>query len=258
MVPVWRDYANRLERDLLPDPRFDFLRHPILLETMQIRGRRSLAGALRNLEARLDPESLSELLDEDLVGVPALDCRRYSTSHTLVHHLYHLERFAASTGVDWRRIGGVVELGGGYGSLARLMRRGAERPPTHVIIDMPVPALLTWLFLGAIFGASNVDLLRSPGTPKPGQITIVPAALASSIDLTGELFVSTWGLSEISRPAQERIAAGAWFGAEHLLLAFQRSTKDFPDAVVTEALVRNAGAAIEPVNVIGGSSYGFR
>jgi hypothetical protein len=258
VVPYWARSEERLEHDLVSDPPFDFLRHPVVLETMQVRGPRALRGTVRALEDRCGPGRLRPLLEEDLVGVPVLDCRRYACSHTLVHHLYHLERFAEATGEDWRRVERIVELGAGYGSLARLVRRNAERPPTHVIVDLPVPALLQWLFLGSIFGAEHVDLLDSPRPPVPGRITIVPAGLADRVELTADLFVSTWALSEIARAAQDRVAAAEWFGAERILVAFQHSSEDFPDAAHTEELLRSAGAAIEPLRVVGGSSYGFR
>lgn len=257
IAPAWARFAELLERDLLPNPAFGFLAHPVLLETMEVRGHRRLARTMRWLEGRLSPSELAALLEEDYAGNPALACRRYRCSHTLAQHLHHFERFSAATGCDWRHVSHVVELGGGYGSMARFLRRNADVPPTHVIIDVPVAALVQWLFLSSVFGPEHVELITAPRDPEPGRISIVPTGLAPRIDLDCELFLSTWGLSEITATAQRRIAAEGWFGAERLLIAFQHTSRDFPDAGVTEEIARAAGCRVEPIRVAGGSSYGF-
>ena len=258
LAPAWARYARRLEEDLLPNPPFDFLRHPVLMETMEVRGRRMLDRTVARLERGMSRARLAELLEEDLVGMPALACRRYATSHTIVHHLHHLERFGAATGRDWRTLSSIVELGGGYGSLARLIRRQARQRLTYVILDMPISALLQWLYLSTIFGPEEVELVTSERLPKPGCISIVPIGLARRVDLRAELFVSTWGMSESAHAVQRWILDRDWFGAPHLLIAFQHASRDFPDLDSTARFVKEAGASLEPLGVARGSTYAFR
>ncbi len=257
---LWRRYERELRAALLPVPPLDLLRHPTVQETMLVRGRRVLRAELAFLRATTAPEDLALLLEEDLAGGPTLGVRQPPTSSTVVHHAHHLRRHAATTGHDPTRSGTVVEWGGGYGGFARTLRRAArDRPPAHVIVDLPTVLVLQWTFLTTVFGPDAVDLATAPGhRPRPGVITLVPDALADTLDVEADLFVSLWALSETPSAGQDAVAAGGFFGADRLLLAYQRSNPDVPDAERVVALVRAAGGTVEPLPGPGGHWYGFR
>jgi hypothetical protein len=260
MVPDWTDHLSALERDFSPAPPFRFLRHPRVLFTMFILpGRRLMQGELDLLESRFDRTSLTRLLEEDYVGDPVLMNRRYRTSSQAIHHLYHLARFQRSTSADVSNLGTVVEWGAGYGNLAKLFRRLHGGTPTQVLVDLPVFSALQYLYLGSIFGADQVRLLSRPGQAvEPEKITMVPVGLADDVALPADLFISTWAISECARAAQQYVADRGWFGARHLLLAYQQSNGSFPDAEHVGELAVADGARREPVDVLRGSAYAFR
>src|SRR5690606_28466062 len=130
------DWAARnatLERALVPVPPDDFLRHPAILHQMFV-GPRYLDAELAYVRPRLPAPGI---LAEDPVGGPPtveLDDPPVTTSSNLVHHVHHLVRYEEATGGRLARTRTVVEWGGGYGSLARLVWR--LRPGvTYVLLD---------------------------------------------------------------------------------------------------------------------------
>lgn len=254
---MWSRYVATLREALLPVPPADFLHNPLLLETMLVRGARLRHRELQWLRGRLDDATLQRALEEDPAGDPALVGTDPLTSPTAIHHLFHLERLTAATGVRAGDVGVIVEWGGGFGGFARTVRRSAGgAPPTHVIIDLPLIAALQWTYLSTVLGPDQVELALAPGhRPTLGKLTIVPSHLAFDLDVRADLFVSLWGLSETGAPAQDTVAGLGFYGAEHLLLAFQNDGPDTPHASRVGTLGQQAGGRIEPVGVLSHSSY---
>ena len=215
-------------------------------------------AAARDMPA-LPRAALAAALEEDPVGDPALCSGDPLTSSTAIHHLFHLERLRAATGVRVGDARVIVEWGGGFGGFARTVRRTATgAPPAHVIIDLPLVSALQWTYLSTVFGEDHVDLALSAGhVPAPGRITLVPSHLAFDLDLRADVFVSLWGLSETSADTQDDVAASGFYGARHLLLAFQDDGPDTPDASRIGALGQAAGGRVEPVGVLANSAYVF-
>jgi hypothetical protein len=259
-TPSWRRDQDPHAPGARPPPPLAFLRRPEIQETMEVRSRRLLREELGWLRRRLEAPALARALEEDYAGDPALALARPATSQTAVHHLYHLERFAAHVGAPVAEQRTIVEWGGGFGGFARTLRRHAGgSPPTQVIVDLPVVGALQWTFLTTVFGPEAVDVAGAPGhRPRAGAITLVPPALAAALDVRADLFVSLWGMSETARAGQDAIVAADWFGARRLLVAFQRSSPDFPEAARTGELVEAAGGAVVPIGVLPRSAYGLR
>ncbi|MGE2836239.1 hypothetical protein [Mycobacterium sp. SMC-4] len=219
---VRADWAARnaeLERGLLPVPPPDFLRHPVIRFQMFV-DEHLLPHELPYVLDHLDDVAL---LAEDAVGSPPtvpVPGTAVRTSSNTVHQLYHLLRYEKATGRCIRDVGTVVEWGGGFGSLMRLLHRRHGNHPTCVVLDTPVFAALQWLYLSAVLGPAEVVLhCRGPVRPVPGRVNIVPIGLVESLDVTADLFISNWALNESTAAAQRDVAARDWFGAQSLLLA---------------------------------------
>jgi hypothetical protein len=215
----WAQRNAELERDLLPVPAADFLRHPAIRYQMFV-DEHVLPHELPFVRSQL-PDDV--LLCEDAVGAPptvALPPNGIQTSSNTVHQLYHLLRYEQETGRRLQDAGTIVEWGGGFGSLMRLIFRMHGCRPTCVIIDTPIFSAVQWLYLSAVLGEEHVVLHDSAPVPLiEGRINLVPIGLVSGMAVTADLFISNWALNESTQQAQDDVVSRRWFGAESLLLA---------------------------------------
>jgi hypothetical protein len=217
--PDWAERNAELERDLLPLPPPDFLRHPAIRYQMFV-DHRVLADELPYVRANLADEAL---LAEDPVGAPPTVSTSDSgiqTSSNTVHQLYHLLRYEEATGRRIREAGTIVEWGGGFGSLMRLVVRMHGGEPTCIVIDTPIFSALQWLYLSAVLGEDRVVLHEAgPVRPDGGRVNIVPIGLVKDMVVEADMFISNWALNESTPAAQHDVVARRWFGAHTLLLA---------------------------------------
>jgi hypothetical protein len=215
----WAERNAELERDLLPVPAADFLRHPAIRYQMFV-DEHVLPHELPFVRSQLRDDTL---LREDAVGAPptvALPPSGIQTSSNTVHQLYHLLRYEQETGRRLQDAGTIVEWGGGFGSLMRLIFRMHGGRPTCVIIDTPIFSAVQWLYLSAVLGEEHVVLHDSAPVPLiEGRINLVPIGLVSGMAVAADLFISNWALNESTQQAQDDVVSRRWFGAESLLLA---------------------------------------
>jgi hypothetical protein len=115
----------------------------------------------------------------------------------------------------------VIEAGGGYGAFAYAYC--SESPDTaYCIVDLAEMLALQYFFLSLAFPERHVRWCLSPEsvTPRPGEILLVPLPLAWS-GLQGELFFSTFALSEMPVELQRRVAERDFFRCDAALIAGQ-------------------------------------
>jgi hypothetical protein len=219
---VRSDWAQRnaeLERDLIPVPAADFLRHPAIRYQMFV-DEHVVPYELPFVRSQL-PDDV--LLREDSAGTPptvALPPNGTQTSSNTVHQLHHLLRYEQETGRRLSNAGTIVEWGGGFGSLMRLILRMHGGCPTCVIVDTPLFSAVQWLYLSAVVGEERVVLHDSrPVRLAGGRVNLVPIGLVADMAVTADLFISNWALNESTQAAQEDVVSRGWFGARSLLLA---------------------------------------
>lgn len=157
-------------------------------------------------------------LDEDRAGLPT-PFRGYSrSSATLIHHAYHIFRFEAATGRKISDFETVVEFGGGYGSMLRLIERLGFSGKYH-IHDLPELGALQRFFHESVRaegwtgGAGGQRLTASFSSRRED-------ALRELSDPESTLFIATWSLSETPLEVREEwrptLARFSWF-----LIGFQ-------------------------------------
>lgn len=181
---------------------------------------------------------------EDPVGDPPvtlLPGTDIATSANTVHHLHHLLRFEDVTGRQISDFDTVVEWGGGYGNLAKIVLRLHGGSPTYVLIDTPVFTVIQWLYLASVMGPDSVVLQTEDDfSLTPGVVNVVPIGLVANLTVEADLFISTWALNESTPAAQEFVVDSRWFGADALLVAMHEGDP-------FERLVLEAGARAFPV-----------
>jgi hypothetical protein len=257
---MWKDFISELEKTLLPYPPFNFLKDPIVAHTMFVdAGGRWFKQEVSFLEKKQTRERLSLLLQEDPVGGPSRLYPKYLTSHNSIHHLYHLTRFMEKTHCDLKSMDSIIEWGGGYGNMMKILHRLRGGAGTYIIIDLPLFSCLQWLYLSTILGNDCAHiLLTSQDTVRSGAINLVPLCLLENVDIKGDLFISSWALSESSKHSQDYVLQQNWFGAKHILLAYQDHNQKLPDSGRIGKFAETSGAIIEDIDFLPGHHYAFR
>lgn len=258
-TPLWKKYNAKLEKILLPRPPFSFLQDPNIMLTMfDTAGGNWLKKELTFLEKKISKKKLKIILKEDYVGDPLLLNKFYLTSHTSITHLYHLIKFLDVSGCNLTKIKTVIEWGGGYGNLVKILKRLLIKPCTYIIIDTPLLSCLQWFYLSTIFGKKAVNLLLDEkGAIQINKINILPVSLLAKYPIKGDLFISTWALSESSKCSQDYVVKQNWFQAKHLLLAYQENDTGLFDPVRVGKLAVDRGAVIQKIEFLPGNHYAF-
>ena len=93
----------------------------------------------------------AELLREDYIGLPHIVGIRYVTSENRTHHAYHLASYEVAVKKSISQWSNVVEWGGGYGDMARLVKR-LNNGCTYIIIDITELCVLQYVYLYSLLG----------------------------------------------------------------------------------------------------------
>lgn len=258
-TPLWKEFNKRLKKVFLPRPPFNFLQDPTIMVTMfATAGGKWLNEELQLLKKSFSKKELEFLLEEDYVGEPLILNKEFLTSHNSIDHLYHLAKYQTVTGIDLKKIKTIVEWGAGYGNMIKILRRLKSGKGTYILIDTPLFSCLQWLYLSTILGESTINLLADPSqTVKTNKINIIPLSILPFIRVEADLFISTWALSESSIFSQDYVNNHNWFGAEHLLLAYQENPTGFDDPVRVGKLASKMGARILDIEFLSGNHYAF-
>jgi len=215
----WREARKELRSQIeQKDPR-EFLTWDIIRKTGVFVNHSSYLAEFRGLRA----DSLWEgrwksVLKEDPCGRPEPFFKHRNSSATLIHHAFHVQQFEGLTGrpidsYDW-----IVELGGGYGSLCRLIHRLGFQGQ-YVIFDLPEFSCLQRFFL------SSVGVPVADGAVGDSGVWLVSSLdqLSRQIDKKegSSLLIATWSLSETPIAFRERfLPAVGEFDA--YLIGYQR------------------------------------
>ena len=261
VMPFWQGVNEKVIKSFKPTPKWGFLSNRALKDTMFVLGDSHwLNEQIKYLKKRV--KNYSDIVAEDSVGKPSLlPPPNEKTSHNTIHHLYHQEFFFDQAGIKASKISSVVEWGGGYGNFAKIWMRRFQKSDTvtYTIIDTSLFCTIQWLYLTSIFGKNTVNLLSSKDDKIiKGKINLVPLALLDHVKIKGDLFVSTWGLSESAKEAQDYVVKQDWFGAKHLLIGFQDSYTDLPYAERLGTLAKKDGAKIYDIAFIPNNHYAIK
>lgn len=259
VMPFWNRINTNLERILLPAPEIDFLNTREIKDTMLVNGSHEWLESQLSFFDKLGL-GISEQLKESEIGKPARLPKPYDfTSHNKIHHLYHIYFYLDQTQKNIDDIHTVVEWGGGYGNLAYIWWGLKSGKTTYTIIDTGLFCSIQWLYLSSVLGEKYVNLLTKPGDQiQVNKINIVPLALLKNTKIDGDLFISTWGLSESKDTAQDYVIDKNWFGCSGILLGFQDKTEGLEYADRLGKLAKSDGAKIINIKFIPKNHYAFR
>jgi putative sugar O-methyltransferase len=252
LTPHWLSLNSKFEnyfRNNNNNIPFGFLKNKLIGFAMFVSGgSKSMKTELDNLRQIYSEKELRNLLEEEAVGLPIITDIKHGTSHNSIRHLYHIVRFATKTKININSINSVLEWGGGYGNFARIFLKVRHFPNgfTYTIIDTPLFSCIQWLYLSAVLGKDKVNIIKNETCSiVEGKINIVPIEFIEKINATPDLFVSTWALSESSVYSQDYVLSKDFWFAKHLLIAYQESNEDLPNATRLGTIVESSKKVIK-------------
>lgn len=197
----WDHYRRRLHRNLLHDDVRLLTDWPVVRETMFVGNSAYVAHELATLKRARNRFPPMRAIKEHAMGAPKPYPLALRTSGTAIHHAYHLHRFHVATGCSPDGLKLVLEVGGGYGSMARVLARSGFKG-RYVCFDLPEVSVLQRAYLQAVLSADDFSEL-SLVSELDGLPEHLPRAEAGSAGL----LIATWSLSEFPVEARRTLLA---------------------------------------------------
>ena len=197
--PEWRRYIKRLRGLILNDDPREFLRWHVVSGTMFVKHAAYISPELKYLKSRPDWKSRwHKIIKETHTGHPVPYWRHPQSSGNLIHHAYHLAKFEEVTGSIPGSTDFILEFGGGYGSMCRVLHNAGFQGK-YVIFDLPEFSALQRFYLKSI--GLRLHSANSYKTAKNGVICIsdtrqLESIIADSAPTDDPMFIATWSISE--------------------------------------------------------------
>ena len=200
----WQESRGTFRSLLMNDDPRRFLTWDIVKFTMFVGNLPYIEEELNRLRDSKDWHSRwCKSIRETQVGLP----EKYPTfpisSGNLIHHAFNLLQFEERTGQKVETFKLIVEFGGGYGSMCRLIHNLGYKGK-YIIFDLPELSALQRFFLKSnnieIFNDNSIDQFSS------GVICISNIAELANLlkDQTVDLFIATWSISETPESFREK------------------------------------------------------
>ena len=239
---TWGEFSVSLEKDFLPTPKISFFHYKSMLKTMT--GDDCYPKYQEFIDKILkvyQEDEMYDLLTEDLIGGVMIIKEFEPASLTSLGRIVHVYQASlcenATNGI--KNISTITEWGGGFGGLARVLKK-VNSNLTYNIIDIPIVCTIQWLYLSSVLGNDAVNLVASISDGiVPGKINIIPIGFVKEMrnELSCDLFVSAWALSESNIDAQKYIDHVNMFNATHGVLIHQHLSNRHPYAENLKAIL---------------------
>ncbi|MFA5422262.1 MAG: hypothetical protein WC374_00195 [Phycisphaerae bacterium] len=197
----WMENAVRLKHLFLNNEPRQFLRWHNVSALMSAKHASYVKPEFNYLKNHPDWDSrLSKAIKEVQTGHPLPYYKYPQSSANLIHHAYHWVKFEKTTGLSVGDLSTILEFGGGYGSMCRLIRNLGFKGK-YIIFDIPAFSLLQRFFFESIKLEDNHN---SPQTRTGEQeyaictsdIEELKNLLANNDQKGISLFLATWSFSE--------------------------------------------------------------
>lgn len=254
----WQQNIAALESYFVDRMDMNFMSNPVINGTMVFTDRKAHKQELRSISDALGRISVEKIVSRNLnAAFLAGKCSR-STLINSTHHLYHLVQFERATGRKISTFESVIEFGGGYGNMARIIGN-LSSCKNYSIIDLLLFSCIQYVFLSTVMGSTQVAFHDQAPDGAARSVVLYPLFRSDlSANLRGELFLSTWALSESTRATYEWVTAHDWFGATSLLLAYHEQWTPWQSGELEESLDNSGWRIIkQPITFLPGSFYLF-
>lgn len=193
----------------------NFLRNPFIQKMFFIHNRLFIKNELR--EIKNDTKRFSQwkkLLQEDNVGDPIRYFLYPKSSGNKIRQVYHLKKFCDFSKIKIKKIKKVLEVGGGYGCMARIFSK-LNSKIKYIIFDTFEVNLLQYYYLKLNKLDADIDNNKS-------KINLLSSLkdICKNAQNPQTLFIANWSLSEMPLKLRSRILEFT-FKIPHILISFQ-------------------------------------
>lgn len=220
----WMEQKNNFSRILLGDPDKNLWQNRAVFCNMIRSGfEKEQKFELCYLKSCLS-DSVKQLVmsykDTDFNGMP-FNCQELSCSTNTLGHLFYAAKIMEKARSEAMKIETIVELGGGYGNLARILK-SFNPEATIILIDLPEFLALQYLFLVSTMPSVKIIAHKSKiDSYEKGCIHLVPVSQLSSLDIQADVFISTFALSESPHVVQKLTVDQKFFNASLIYITGQ-------------------------------------
>jgi hypothetical protein len=222
---AWLANRRTLRKCILEEDPREFLTWDVVTGSMFVGNRPFIDSELSYLMHRPDWKQVWEdIIEEDPAGAPKPYKGYRQSSGNRIHQAYHLARFEQETGMAVNRFPLIVELGGGYGSLCRLIHKLGFKGQ-YIIFDLPEFVALQKFYLGSL--AMPLIEAEDVASGRRGILCTSDLTVLGSFDprdAQAGLFIATWSLSETDSAFREQTTTlPAVDSAAAYLIAYQNN-----------------------------------
>ena len=225
----WHDNLNQIKKNLLKYNLKRFLCWRVINNTMFFNDSLATKIELKYLiKSNFLKNYGEQILYESSVGSPTYSSYLIKSSSNLIHHAYHLSVFEKLSMKKIKDHETIVEFGGGYGSMCRLIYRMGYTG-SYIIYDFEHFNIIQNYYLKSIGLKLNVKILKKFTQLKKNNYIYLVSDLNVLKKILNKnsktLFLSTWGFSEC--PVDLRVFfKNIIKNSCSLLLGFQKKFND--------------------------------
>jgi putative sugar O-methyltransferase len=197
---MWHRNVKQLQALILKqDPR-EFLTWKVVKRTMFVETPLYILREYRYLKRKRDFKALwSDYIKESDIGAPSTYYALGKSSGNLVHHAYHIAIFQDRTQQWIPETDLILEFGGGYGSMCRLIHQ-MHFKKQYIIFDLPMFSALQKYYLKSLgLPVLTIDafLKNDSGILCISSLEELEAILKQlNVSTINATFMATWSLSE--------------------------------------------------------------
>jgi hypothetical protein len=196
----------------------NFLRNSSIQKMFFIHNRLFVNNELN--EIKKDKKFLNrwqDLLKEDEVGDPIRYFLYPKSSGNRIRHVYHLKKFCDFSNININNINNVLEIGGGYGCMARIFSK-IKKKIKYVIFDTFEVNLLQYYFLRLNKLDANIEI----GKSKINLISSINKvnSCINNKKKSKTMLIANWSLSEMPLKLRSRFL-NLIFKIPFILISFQ-------------------------------------
>lgn len=251
MTKFWQERMIQLHKDFTPEPPLNFLKNGVINLTMFMNMCDCVVNEYGYLKTSLDKDLLGKLLTETMIGDPnTCEFDNIITSGNTIHLLHHIIKYINDANRSIPK--NILEWGGGYGNMCRLFHSLVEGL-TYTIIDIKFFTCIQQMYLSQVFGKEKINV----GSIKEGKINLIPIGLIDELNISTDMFVATWSISESTDIAQKYLLDKKVYNANQFLMAHQGASGVFPFADNLKKLINQKNIYEEEIPFLPGNFYMF-